>query len=620
MASKQEIKTILTAEDKASKIVNNYSKTLDTMNDQMAKNQAVSNRSNYALTNFSRIIQDAPYGMMAVSNNLEGMALSFIQLKKETGSTGGALKALFKSMAGPGGLIFGVGLLSAAFSILPMIFRSAKKSAMDLAKGFDEVTKISDNLTKSQYKLKPALFANRIEMDKYKNSVKFLKEEMQEVEKLMAFRFLGEVEKSGFKSLQLSPNLAKDLTKINDIYSTSVMKMADNIKKLPGLMQNYIISGQSAAVMQTNGFKRIIRAYKATGQKLDELKVAAILFGKAGADAYGEISKEAQNKFFKTIKEVTNMTLKNIENKNKKTTGGIKESWEDVYSYLNKRWLSNAHPIVKSQENLYIKIEAMAKKHNAKIAMIDNKIVLQTRKKNNLLQEMVAQANIQRAKIASDYADKQINQQVGKLEKALNEMEKKVEKFNSIKAKKLQDTTSFEKQIEQKALDMRTFATQQSIQMIGQLGKAYSDFFISVGSGSKFAAEEFLANMIKGMSQQAGMMAAYHTAAGIAASAGGFSSKVMHGSPASHFKAAAAFAAISAVSGLAGGALGGKQGGAGSSDVSKTNTLPDNTGGPAGNEVNQTFIIHGDYDMSAVKAQKKMVEMTAQSIRSRAIS
>ena len=67
-----------------------------------------------ALTDLSRIAQDAPYGFMAISNNLNPMLESFQRLKVETGSTGGALKAMSASLMGPAGIGIALAVVSAA--------------------------------------------------------------------------------------------------------------------------------------------------------------------------------------------------------------------------------------------------------------------------------------------------------------------------------------------------------------------------------------------------------------------------------------------------------------------------------------------------------------------------
>jgi hypothetical protein len=70
------------------------------------------------LTQFSRIAQDAPYGIIGIGNNITATAESFSYLKQQTGSTGGALKALASSLTGTGGILLGVSLLTTGLTLL----------------------------------------------------------------------------------------------------------------------------------------------------------------------------------------------------------------------------------------------------------------------------------------------------------------------------------------------------------------------------------------------------------------------------------------------------------------------------------------------------------------------
>lgn len=71
-----------------------------------------------ALTSFSRIAQDAPYGIIGVGNNITNTAEQFGYLVKETGSAGGAIKAMLSSLAGVGGVLLGVSLLTTGLTLM----------------------------------------------------------------------------------------------------------------------------------------------------------------------------------------------------------------------------------------------------------------------------------------------------------------------------------------------------------------------------------------------------------------------------------------------------------------------------------------------------------------------
>lgn len=71
--------------------------------------------ANTALVNFGRVVQDAPFGLIGIANNIDPLLTSFSQLKKETGSTGAAFKSLAAGLAGPAGIAIAV---SAVTSLL----------------------------------------------------------------------------------------------------------------------------------------------------------------------------------------------------------------------------------------------------------------------------------------------------------------------------------------------------------------------------------------------------------------------------------------------------------------------------------------------------------------------
>jgi hypothetical protein len=88
---------------------------------------------------FARIVQDAPFGIIGIGNNITQLAQSFQTLKNTTGSTSAALKQSFASIFSSGNaLILGISLLTTAFTILQQ--KGFFKSEED-AKSLDETLK-----------------------------------------------------------------------------------------------------------------------------------------------------------------------------------------------------------------------------------------------------------------------------------------------------------------------------------------------------------------------------------------------------------------------------------------------------------------------------------------------
>jgi hypothetical protein len=97
----------------------------------------VANAGN-TLTQFSRIAQDAPFGIIGIGNNITATAEAFSSLKNQTGSTGGALKALGSSIMGTGGILLGVSLLTTGLTLLAQSGLSVGDVIDKITGNFDE--------------------------------------------------------------------------------------------------------------------------------------------------------------------------------------------------------------------------------------------------------------------------------------------------------------------------------------------------------------------------------------------------------------------------------------------------------------------------------------------------
>jgi hypothetical protein len=106
--------------------------------------RATSNYNSVGI-DFARIIQDAPFGIIGVGNNITQLAQSFGTLQSQSTSTGAALKTAFASIFSSGNLlILGVSALTTAFTILQQ-------------KGFFKTKEEADDLTESLKKYRDQL-------------------------------------------------------------------------------------------------------------------------------------------------------------------------------------------------------------------------------------------------------------------------------------------------------------------------------------------------------------------------------------------------------------------------------------------------------------------------------
>lgn len=138
-----------------------------------------------ALINFGRVIQDAPFGLIGVANNIDPLISSFTALKASTGSTGAAFKALLGSLAGPAGIGIAVSAVtSALIAFGPALFGASKEAKkLDEAIGgaaknaADELVKLQSyasfatDVTKSYDERKKAVDALQKEYPQYLKNI-----------------------------------------------------------------------------------------------------------------------------------------------------------------------------------------------------------------------------------------------------------------------------------------------------------------------------------------------------------------------------------------------------------------------------------------------------------------
>lgn len=121
----------------------------------MVKLKGGSSQATTALSNFSRVVQDAPFGIIGIANNIDPLLASFQRLKVETGSTKGAFQALAGSLAGAGGLALAVSAATSILSVLAMngFFRTgdeAEKAGRKVKTYTDFLRQATDEVAREQ--------------------------------------------------------------------------------------------------------------------------------------------------------------------------------------------------------------------------------------------------------------------------------------------------------------------------------------------------------------------------------------------------------------------------------------------------------------------------------------
>lgn len=117
------------------------------LNTKMVGVSTPTDNATQSLVNFSRIAQDAPYGIIGIANNLNPMLESFQRLAKTEGGTKKALTAMIDGLAGPAGIGVALGLVSS----LAIVFQKQITEAFEGPAGKlkdlrEELKKLNDEI------------------------------------------------------------------------------------------------------------------------------------------------------------------------------------------------------------------------------------------------------------------------------------------------------------------------------------------------------------------------------------------------------------------------------------------------------------------------------------------
>jgi hypothetical protein len=102
-----------------------------------------------ALSNLSRVAQDAPYGFIGIANNLNPLLESFQRLSKESGSSTQALKSMAAGLVGPAGIGLALGVVSSLAVTYSDEISAFFKGPTDKLKTFrEELNKLNQDIYK----------------------------------------------------------------------------------------------------------------------------------------------------------------------------------------------------------------------------------------------------------------------------------------------------------------------------------------------------------------------------------------------------------------------------------------------------------------------------------------
>jgi len=282
------------------------------------------NTAGQSLTNLSRIAQDAPFGFIGIANNINPLIESFGRLKAETGSTGGALKALVSGLSGPAGLGLAFGVVTAAVSFAQIGFDRWTGSTKKAKEQLDETKKAAEDFAKSIDSAKSGALSTGLALQSYVDIARNgqLPLEQRNEALKQANQILG---KHG-ELLTLTNIETASATKEVELYTKALIAQAVAQKYVDDLAKNIIerTKLQKDLTAATIEYNKTQTDLKAAQLRADEAV-------RAGAYGYNLIATQIENNTkaaekLKSVQTALSAVNKNITNSQTEYTNATLEA------------------------------------------------------------------------------------------------------------------------------------------------------------------------------------------------------------------------------------------------------------------------------------------------------
>ena len=274
---------------------------------QVTNSRATANGSN-TLTQFSRIAQDAPFGIIGIANNLTATAESFGSLTQSAGGAGNALKSVGASLLGPGGLIL-------AFSVVTSGLTYMAQEGITVGDVFDKLRGNFDSFAKSMQQANAEAAKNSSEQISSLNALSSVAKNVSISmdDRLLAVKELQKTYPAYFGNLSQEQILNGDLKDIIDDVTDALLAKAKAAA--------YSSRISKLAEEEINISEKIIKANK--DLKESEIEAAkqrnntAMAYSAGGIGAALGASANQVNNYKQTIFNLRSELKKNIDTQKK---------------------------------------------------------------------------------------------------------------------------------------------------------------------------------------------------------------------------------------------------------------------------------------------------------------
>ena len=285
-----------------------------------------------AMTAFSRTVQDAPFGIMGVSNNITNLTEQFGYLKNKTGSAGGALKAMLRDLKGFGGISLAISVATSLLVVFGDKIFKTKDKAKELREEQEKLTQALDGYVNGLESVSRANLKGEQSAQKELITLGLLKSQIENTnlstnKRKNAIEALRKKYPDYLKNMSDEKILNGGLATTYDTLTTSIIKRAKATAASNMIIKNSekLLTLESIQLSKTNELEnKKIKFQKEFGKSYeDALKVS----GRA-ATKYSGVQKKAISDLIKEIESgkgaIQTLELENIDlEANITAAGGI---------------------------------------------------------------------------------------------------------------------------------------------------------------------------------------------------------------------------------------------------------------------------------------------------------
>ena len=293
-----------------------------------------------ALNSLGQVARDAPFGFIAIQNNLPIVLDQFTALAKQSGGLGGALKAVGASLIGPAGLSFAFGAIIAGTTALIQKYGS-------LGEAFNQILGLTPKITEAQKAYNKSVIDTTANVAEENAKVNILLKTLNNSNKPQADRL------AAYQALkQISPDITKGIADENALTERSIQLINQQAQARKSLLQLKITEAGITAALQSNEEKlATLNFKKATVQQKIDVIQKKLNDGLSNQNVLARAAEQGINTYA--------ITLKSAKDELAAFDTEIKTLITEQNSYL-----SQLDPIINSIANLeygFIKSETALK-------------------------------------------------------------------------------------------------------------------------------------------------------------------------------------------------------------------------------------------------------------------